>query len=220
MGAMLPGDDGYNETGVQASYLLPAPGSWASILSADVINGSTWHTNETKQDSGWVGRWANSVLINDTTPLDIGLSATEGTNNVSWNKKTQVYGADIKTKIAFSPLTKLTLQGEYFYNSSDVVIDTATGNFNRAGRKGFYSFFDLNFWQRYNAGIIYDQYQPNGNVNLTDSAIKYFLGFTFMEETTLLRLAYEQFMPQGSPVVNTWSLQVLFSMGPHKAHQF
>lgn len=220
MAAMLPGDDGYNETGAQASYLLPMPGNWASILSADVVNGSSWHPAEPASAAGWVGRWNNSFLLSDVTPLDVGVSATQGTNNVQFDRKTEVYGADIKTKVPFSPNTNLTLQGEYFYNDSEVVVDSTTGNFNRIGRQGFYAFADLKFKQRWNAGAIYDQYQPAENKDLTNSALKYFIGFTFMEETTMLRLSYEQFMPQGSPVVNTWTLQVLFSMGPHKAHQF
>jgi hypothetical protein len=56
--------------------------------------------------------------------------------------------------------------------------------------------------------------------NLRDSAVKYFVGYSLLEETTLFRLAYEQFMPEGSDVVNTVTFQVVFSIGPHKAHQF
>jgi len=220
MGSMLPGDDGYNDIGAQISYMIPTKGTWASIISADILNGSSWHPNESQAASGWVGRWSNSFLIEDKTPLDIGFSATQGTNNVQWNKKTQVYGADIKTKIPFNSYTKLILQGEYFYNDSDVIVSTTTGSFNRTGRSGFYAFWDLYFMQRWNAGILYSQYTPQENISLTDSEVTYFVGFSFLEETTLLRLAYNQFIPQGAPVNNTVTLQLLFSMGPHKAHQF
>ena len=220
MSAMLPGDDGFNETGAQASYLLPTNGSWASTLFGDVINGSSFHPEETASAAGWVGHWSNAVLLNDVTPLEAGISATQGVNNVQWDKKTEVYGFDVKTKIPFSVLTRLTLQGEYFYNDSDVVIDSNTGTFNNAGRSGFYTFANLEFWQRYNAGVIYDQYQPRENQNATDKAIKGFMGYSLLEETTLLRLSYEQFIPEGSPVIRTVMFQVLFMMGPHKAHQF
>jgi hypothetical protein len=220
MAAMLPGDDGFNDTGAQASYLLPTPGSWASNLSVDVLNGSSFHPDQSKAASGWVGRWTNSFLINDITPLDIGFSATQGTNDTVFNTKTKVYGADLKTKIPLSPVKILTLQGEYFYNDSDVIISSPTGAYDKVGRQGFYAFANMKFSTRWNGGVIYDQYQPVDNKNITDSAIKYFVGYSFLEETTLLRLAYENFMPQNSPVVNTWSFQVLFMMGPHKAHQF
>lgn len=220
MTAMLPGDDGYNETGGQVSYLLPVFGSWASNISVDIINGASWHPDEIKSAAGWVGRCANSFLINDNAPLDIGVSATQGTNNVYWKTKTSVYGADIKTKVSFSNFTNMTLQGEYFNNDSDVIVDSTTGSFSNIARQGFYVFADMKFAQRWNAGAIYDQYQPQENKNLTNRAIKYFIGFSLLEETTLFRLSYEQFFPDGLSVVNTCMFQIIFSMGPHKAHQF
>jgi hypothetical protein len=221
LSAMLPGGkDGFNDAGAQGSVLLPSFGSWASNLSLDVLNGSSFHPDQIKASAAWVGRWSNSLLINDEVPLELGVSATQGANNVQWKTKSNVYGADIKTRIPFSALTNLTLQGEYFYNNSDVIVDTTTGSFNVPGRQGFYAFADLKFWQRCNAGVIYDQYQPPENKDFTNRAIKFFAGYALLEETTLFRLAYEQFMPEGSPVVHTYTFQVLFSMGPHKPHQF
>ncbi len=218
MGAMLPGEDGFNDIGTRASYFLPMP--WASDISADVLKGAVFHPEETTAAAGWVAHWNNSLTVGDATPLDIGVSATQGTNNVQWRTKTAVYGADIKTKIPFSSLTNLTLQGEYFYNNSSVVVDTTTGDTSHMGRQGFYAFADLRFKQRWNAGLIYDQYNPIENKNLTNSAIKGFVGYSLLEETTLLRLTYERFKPENSPAVHTVMFQVLFSMGPHKAHQF
>jgi hypothetical protein len=185
-----------------------------------VLNGASFHPDETEEAAGWVGRWSNSLLINDEIPLELGASATGGTNNVQWKTRTDVYGADIKTRIPFSALTNLTLQGEYFYNNSEVVVDSTTGDFNAMGRQGFYTFADLRFWQRCNAGVIYDQYQPSENKNFTDRAVKLFAGYALLEETTIFRVSYEQFLPEAAPVVHTFMFQVLFSMGPHKPHLF
>jgi hypothetical protein len=218
MGAMLPGEDGLNDIGTRASYFLPVP--WASELSADVIKGAAFHPDETAPAAGWLSHWNNSLLLGDATPLDVGVSAAQGTNNVQWATKTTVYGADIKTKIPFSSLTNLTLQGEYFCNNSGVVVDTTTGETSHMGRQGFYAFADLRFRQRWNAGLIYDQYNPVGNSSLTNRSVKAFAGFSLLEETTLLRLTYERFKPENSTAVHTVMFQVLFSMGPHKAHQF
>jgi hypothetical protein len=220
LAAMLPGDDGFNETGAGVSYLFPFPGSWASTLSADVLNGSSFHPGEAQAAGGWAGRWSNSVLINDVTPLEIGMSAAQGTNSVLWGTKMTVYGADIKTKILLSVLTKLTLQGEYFYNSSDAVANLTNGAYDHAARSGFYAFGDIQFWERCNGGAIYDQYNPPENKALTNRAVKGFIGYALLEETTLLRLTYEEFIPEGSAVIHTWMFQLLFSMGPHKAHQY
>ena len=218
MAAMLPGEDGFNDIGTRASYFLPL--SWASDVTADVIKGASFHPDVTAAKAGWAAHWNNSLLLGDAVPLDIGVSAARGTNNVQWGTKTAVYGADIKTKIPFSSLTALTLQGEYFYNNSSVVVDTATGDTSHMGRQGFYVFADLKFKQRWNAGIIYDQYNPPENKNMTNSAVKGFVGYSLLEETTLLRLTCERFKPENNLAVRTVMLQVLFSMGPHKAHQF
>jgi len=218
MAAMLPGEDGFNDVGLRASYFLPF--SWASDISADALKGAVFHPDETEPAAAWLAHWNNSLVVGEATPLDMGLSATQGTNNVQWGTKTSVYGADIKTKIPFNSLTSLTLQGEYFYNHSDVVVDTTTGSSGHLGRQGFFAFADLRFAQRWNAGVIYDQYNPADNERRTNRAVKAFAGFSLLEETTLLRLSYERFKPENNPAVHTVMLQVLFSMGPHKAHQF
>jgi len=223
LASMLPGDDGYNETAAQVSYLFPLPGSWASVLSADITNGSSFHPDEAGSATGWVGRWSNSFLINDVTPLEIGMSATQGTNSVLWGTKTTVYGADFKTKIPLAVTTKLTLQGEYYNNQSDVLVNPGSvtnGAYAHEGRAGFYAFGDMAFWERWNAGLIYDQYNPVENAGFINKAIKGFINYSLLEETTLFRLTYENFMPQGQAANHTVMLQVLFSMGPHKAHQY
>jgi hypothetical protein len=53
-----------------------------------------------------------------------------------------------------------------------------------------------------------------------DKSVKVFAGYAVLEESTLLRLAWEHYMPDGGNAVNTVSAQLLFSMGPHKPHQF
>jgi|WetSurMetagenome_2_1015567.scaffolds.fasta_scaffold01241_5 hypothetical protein len=218
--AMLPGEDGFNDVGAQASMFLPTPGSWASILSADVIGGSSFHPEETKSSPGWIARWSNSFLIGEDVPIEIGASAAGGTNSVQWETATNAYGADLKTKIPLSSQTRALIQAEYFHKNVESVADSASGRIATARSSGFYAVADLTFRQRYEAGIIYDRYGAPGNEELTDSALKCFAGFSLMEETTLFRLTYETYMPEGSHDVHTVAFQVLFSMGPHKAHQF
>lgn len=218
MAAMLPGEDGFNETGTRASYLLPLP--WASELSADFLNGESFHPDETDPAAAWAARWGNSLLLGDVTPMHIGVSAAGGINNVQWVRHTAVYGADVKAKIPLPGQRSLTLQGECFYNDSTVVVYTATGSAAREGRRGFYAFADLKLSRRWNAGLIYDQYNPRENSSFTNSALKAFAGFSLLEEPTLLRLTAERFKPENSPAAHTVMLQVTFSIGPHKPHQF
>lgn len=220
MGAMLPGEESFNDTAAQASYMLPFADKIASIISVDVLNGSSFHTEEDKYSSAWVARWSNSFLIKDITPLEIGFSFTQGTNNVEWDKKTTVLGMDAKAKLKLSKTSTLTLQGEYFYNDSDILVSESTGESVNSKRSGFYTFANFSFLQRWNAGVIYDQYQNQDNKELTDRTAKVFAGYSLLEETTVLRLAYEKFTPQDGEISDTVSFQLVFMMGPHKAHKF
>jgi hypothetical protein len=61
---------------------------------------------------------------------------------------------------------------------------------------------------------------PPKDAARVDRAVRVFAGYTMLEESTLLRFAYEYFMPEGEIAVNGVSAQILYSMGPHKAHKF
>ncbi|MFN8549259.1 MAG: hypothetical protein U0527_15115 [Candidatus Eisenbacteria bacterium] len=44
-------------------------------------------------------------------------------------------------------------------------------------------------------------------------------GFALMEETTAFRLDWNRFSPPESAAINALTLRIIYSMGPHKAHQ-
>jgi hypothetical protein len=218
---LLPGDESFNEVAVQVSDLLPTPGDWASILSFDVIRGSGFHPDSTADQTalGWLARWSNSFLLGEQSAMELGLSATQGTNNIERETKTTVLGADAKAKLFFTPTESLVLQAEALDKLSDEA-DAAGAVQTGLNRYGFYGMADYHFWIRYNAGFIYDQYQSPADKNLDDRAVKVFAGFSVLEESTLIRVSYEYFMPEEQKGVNTFAAQLLYSMGPHKAHQF
>lgn len=208
---LLPGDESFNEVAAQISDLLPTPGDWASILSFDVIRGAGFHPDSTADVTklGWLARWSNSFLLGDQSAMELGVSATQGTNDVTRDTKTLVLGADAKAKLYSTSTDNLLLQGEVIDKLSDD--DT---------RFGFYGLADYRFAIRWNAGLIYDQYENPVNASLTDRALKVFAGFSVLEESTLFRFSYEFFKPEEAKGVDTFAAQLLFSMGPHKAHQF
>jgi hypothetical protein len=132
--------------------------------------------------------------------------------------KSTVVGADVKTKIVFSPILNTTIQGEFICknaNHKDTLGIETTEN-----RTGFYAFTDFHIQGHYNAGVLFEQYQSPNGADKTDWGIKPFIGFAVLEESTILRFAYEYFVQYAEKSNNTVQLQFLFSMGPHKAHQF
>jgi len=47
-----------------------------------------------------------------------------------------------------------------------------------------------------------------------------FAGFSLLEETTAFRADWRRILPDGGPDFDEFRLRAIFSMGPHKAHQF
>jgi hypothetical protein len=215
------GEEGFNETGAQVSALLPTPGDWASTLYADVIEGKSFH--EDRGDGtrlGAVGRWANDFLLGESGALETGLSGATGIDSVGRDSRAWLAGADVKAKFYLPSSSQLVVQGEAILKHSHLVADTATGAFPAEDRLGFYGFADYRYHTRWNGGLLFEQWDREGDASKVDRAFRVFAGYAVLEESALLRLAYEHFLPEGEDAVNTVSLQLLFSMGPHKAHQF
>ncbi len=222
--SLLFGEEGFNETAVQVSALLPTPGDWASILSADLIEGKAFHEASDGPDGsgarlGAVGRWANDFLIGERGAFETGFSGATGIDSVGGDSRAWLAGADAKAKFYLPSSSQLVIQGEAVFKRSHLA-DTATGAFPAEDRTGFYAFADYRWRTRWNGGVLYEQWEREGDPSDVDRAFRAFGGFAVLEESALLRLMYERLLPQGEAAVNTITLQLLFSMGPHKAHQF
>ena len=225
LAAYLPGDESYNEAGGQVSYRLPLPGDLSSTLSADVLDGGQFHPNQSGSRPAWVGRWSNFISLKDPSSLDVGISATEGTNDVLHATHTQIYGADAKAKLWFTALNALILQGEFLaLDRQQAIVDSLSGavTMDHVRPVGGYFFADYAYHKRYEIGATYERFQRPILSKPWDQAVGAFAGFSLMEETTLFRLSWNRYLPGsggGSPS-NLYTFQVVWSMGPHKAHQF
>jgi len=217
--SLMPGmQEGFNETGVQTSVLLPTPGDWASTVSVDVLQGAQFHPDEGKTRLGWLGRWSNSFLLGEDGALETGLSGATGIDNVAKDLRGYLAGMDLKAKFYLEGGSQFTLQSEAMFRRSHSV-DSLAGVASE-DRIGFYAVADYRYHVHLNFGSLYDQYERTGNASMTDRSVRAFAGYTMLEESTLLRIAYEYFMPEGASGIRTFSAQLLFTMGPHKAHQF
>ena len=217
---LLPGTESFNDVAIQASSLIPVGDNYSLLISGDLLQGNSFHPDTTVNtaDFGYLARIDNSFLIADNIPSSVGFSFTRGTSNPAARTKDVVVGTDVKTKLTLTPIIVMTVQGEYIYKFGDNADSLHVISHDRRG--GFYGFADAHFQNHYNAGVLYEQYQSPGNADNIDRGIKPFIGFNLLEESTILRLAYEYFMPHKGAANSTVELQFLFSMGPHKAHLF
>lgn len=248
MANYLPGEESFDETGVSLSERVPMPGDFSLIATADWLQGNTFRvqrepssaSNDPIYSDGdddveatraaFVGRLAGFAQLGERSGIEVGLSGTQGTNNVAADAATTILGADMKAKLWDSPTSYLVLQGEFFRQQLDnAEWDSTSASYTTSDvtSNGGYAYADYNFKTRYNLGGGYERYQQPIPDGPWDHAYKLWAGFSLMEETTVFRIDWDHYQP-GTPegemeapdAVNTVTLRVIFSMGPHKAHQF
>lgn len=250
LSAYLPGEEAFNETGLQLSARIPAPGDIALTASVDALQGDTFRIARepsvalndplaldpengdlsAEPRTAVLGRVSAFVPVHDRSGVEFGVSGTQGTNNVAAAARTTVLGADLKAKLFTGTDAFFLVQGEVLRLDREVAgWDETAGTYTKASVKpiGGYLFLDYNWANRYDAGVSYERFQQPRSDKTWDAAFGAFAGLWLMEETTGFRLEYHRFMP-GTPVdvtespdaVNSLRLRVIFSMGPHKAHQF
>jgi hypothetical protein len=250
LAAFLPGDESLNETGVQVSDLIPigsvaltASADWLqgdsyrlarapdpASLTDPLLSDPDGGDRQGEPRAAGLGRLSAFIPIGDRSGLELGASGTQGTNNAAAATKTTVLGVDAKAKIWNSAQSYLVVQGEFLQlDREDAAWDDATSAYTRPSVKpnGAYVYTDYNFKLRYNVGAAFEHWQDATATKTSNSAFRLFTGLALMEETTAFRLDWERVVsgrPPGAPddpdAVNTVTLRVIYSMGPHKAHQF
>ncbi|MEO5989093.1 MAG: hypothetical protein ABIU54_11360 [Candidatus Eisenbacteria bacterium] len=250
LAAYLPGEEAFNETGLQLSARIPAPGDIALTASVDALQGDSFRlprepslalndplasdllNGDRSEESrtALLGRLSAFLPVDDRSGVELGLSGTQGTNNVAAATRTTVLGADVKAKLWTGGDSFLLLQGEALQLDREVAgWDEATARYTRSSQSplGGYLFADYNWAKRYDAGVSYERFQQPAAGEAWNAAFGAFAGLWLMEETTAFRLEYHRTMPgrpegaiESPAAANSLRLRVIFSMGPHKAHQF
>lgn len=248
LAAYLPGEESLNETALQLSELIALPGDASLTASVDWLQGDSFRTERASSGAAndplestsegdradeprpaGLARLAGFVPIGDRSGVELGFSAVQGTGNVAAATRTTILGGDFKAKLWNSARSYLLLQGEILrLEREDAAWDSASARFTSSSVNpaGGYVFADYNFAMRYNVGASFERFQQASADRVWDQAFGLFAGLALMEETTVFRLGWERLMPgtpPGSPepeAVNSITMRVVFSMGPHKAHQF
>lgn len=152
-------------------------------------------------------------------------------------------GLDLKYKYRPDAYTAVTIQGEALYNNrevlkSDPVLQTGDMNFqeDKINTFGAFIFIDYLFEKKYSIGIKYDfTYgipgdEPSFNTLSNDdknktTGISGWLGYYPIEETIAVRIGVQHLIyniadEPGRNNDTSVKLQLIFSLGPHKAHPF
>jgi hypothetical protein len=231
------GEEGLNDLGVSVSTLLPTGGVYTR-LSLDLLRGSAIgdgtgipDTTGARPTYAIAGRLSGFFPLDDERDLEVGLSGYTGIHD-PYNRDRFWYGnLDFKYKYRPSAYTSLVVQGEVLYNTRRALQDRDGAPFLNAllepeaktiSTAGMYVYMDYQFLKLYSAGARYDWSQSPYSTDKA-RAVSIFFGYYPVEETLGARLEYQHSItdtPFDSRSVNTLALQVLFSLGPHKAHPF
>jgi hypothetical protein len=245
----LPGEEGLNETGISLSGRIPMPGTISLTASVDWLQGDSFRIPRTASGArndpleipdgkgdlagetrpAVLGRLSGFAMVGERSGLELGLSALEGTSNVAAQARTVVLGADAKAKLWTGENSYVLLQGELLkLERDDAGWDSVTAAYavTRVSPVGGYAFVDWNISPRHDAGLLYERHQQPTPDKPWDQSYGAFVGLSLMEETTAFRLDWRRTVPgspEGAPSpasYNTVTMRVIYSMGPHKAHQF
>ena len=197
----------------------------------------------------FVGRLGSFFSIGDFNNLDVGLSSSYGNyakssfyipDSVGFPSRMLKYfyeGLDFKFKYKPDSYTSLVIQGEAILNNRDVIRGTDVEPVVQTiSTYGAFIYFDYQFFKQFSVGAKYDftygvigdepsiNTLANDDINKTQG-IEYWIGYYPIEETLALRLDAQHLFfdlednMEGDPET-TITLQLVFSLGPHKAHQF
>jgi hypothetical protein len=227
-----------NDLGISASLLLPT-GDVYTKLTIDLLRGTSVGDGAGIADtSGRKPYYANSArlssffTLDDNSDLEVGLSGYTGIHDPYERERFWYGNLDVKYKYRPSSYTALVVQGEVLMNSRRAGEDASLNAFRDAlGRAemrsisswGMYLYADCTFLKQYSLGVRYDRSGTPYSGSDVAHGVALFAGYYPVEETLGLRLEYENTAgntPGVPAAVNSIALQVLFSLGPHKAHPF
>jgi hypothetical protein len=240
LGAYLPGEEAFIEPGIDVSRRFPVAGDFSLNAQADWFQGNTFRLEressgdpsdplETGGDddaeltrAAALGRVSGFTMLGERSALEFGVSASQGTNNVAAKARTTLLGVDAKVKLWTSSQAYVLLQGEAIRMNRDMAEwDPADGyTLSTVRPAGAYVFADYNFGIRYNVGGGYERFQETTADKPVTQTVNLWAGYALMEETTSIRLDWRHTIPDEGDSVNAVTLRVIYSMGPHKAHQF
>lgn len=214
-----------NDLGISASVLLPTGEVYTrftvDLLRGTAIGGATGMVDTTggKPYYANTARLSSFFTLSDFSDLEIGLSGYTGIHDPYYRDRFWYGNLDFKYKYRPSSYTSLVVQGEYLVNSRTVhpareAVLTSSG---------FYLFADYQFLKSYSIGARVDWSESPYSTDDRASGFALFAGYYPVEETLGLRLQYARTtteLPGFVRSVNSIDLQILFSLGPHKAHPF
>jgi hypothetical protein len=232
------GEEGLNDLGISLSTLIPT-GDVYTKLTLDLLRGTSVagaagmeDTTDATLPYAASGRLTSFFTLGSSSDLEIGLSGLTGIHDPYAHERFWYGNLDFKYKYKPDSYSSLTVQGEFLVNTRSAVQNSSGDPFldangvpqsRRITTAGWYLFADYQFAKIFDVGTRLDWSESPSTADDRAKGVAVFFGYYPVEETVGLRLEYQHARGESagmSQSVNSIGLQVMFSLGPHRAHAF
>jgi hypothetical protein len=220
------GEEGLNDMAIRTSFIIPTGSLYTefmgAVLKGDILK-SEDDSIEEEEDAdsgkprikpGFFGRLTSSAAVSEYAELAAGASFATAEYNAEDRLHAWVYGIDMKYKWKPNRNISLTVEAEGLYNHRE------KSDGGQLISYGGYGYIDFHFCQKYNVGSIFEYTQGNLDKNRNSWRTGAFVGFSPIEETSLVRLVGNWTRPKETAGFWTLTAQLVFSLGPHQPHNF
>jgi hypothetical protein len=218
------GEEGLNAVGLNISTLIPV-GSTAVVISGNLLQGDSFsweNQSRTKDKLAGCGRISAFAPLTPHSSLELGLSGLAAPNESVKNNWASMENLDIKYKWRPDMYRSLAVMAEALVSSREIADEGLDNSgVKRITALGAFAAIDYQFKRQYDAGIFLDYSQNPVNGKDRQTGFGFFGGFSLVEETYRVGIVWRQ--DQGTPyhkAFQTITVQLLWSLGPHKPHQF
>jgi hypothetical protein len=211
----LLGGEALNDSGLSVAKLVPIPWFFLEATGQVYRGESDVFKAPTRSDLQYVGRLRAYQDITESTNLDVGGSIAYGSNGVTTDSKTRLFGADLTLR--YRPLrrsiyTSVLFRGETVWSRREDPAGTVDAF-------GAYGYLGYQFARRWTAGVRLDTSDRAELAGVRDKGGSFILTYR-PSEFSLVRAQYRRTtFGQESPV-NELLFQFLFAIGAHGAHPF
>ncbi len=210
-------NDQWSDSGISVSGLIPNPENRFLELDLQVLNGNvgaSFNNGQTK-DLVYLLHFDSFHDLSESSSLYWGVSGATGTNDPAGQYRTVLEGLDLTYK------WKKPISGTYrsFGWTTEFFASQRGALINTVKSKGFYSFAEVQFAQRWFAGARYDYGEQIVNSDQFENAESIILTFKPTEFQTLRSQVKHTFRSDDQPgheILFQW----LFLIGAHPAHSF
>lgn len=222
----LLGEEGLNDIGISAAYLLPT--NWYSELTLQALRGkgeNRQFNSPSPSESVGLLHWKNLFDFSDELTLEAGVSYASGKN--SYNGQTSLTGADVTIK--WRPIEK----GKYYsliWSTEAIERRQKVDTQNKEIGFGIVSWLQYQFAERWSMAYRYDQVDIMDSFNNVDlpNGVNYRHSFALNfvpSEFSSYRFEYDW---RRGPKYNVYNenteslvyLQANFTIGAHPTHTY